>query len=291
MNTRERIALAWPPLFLRFALAVTFIWAGAGKIFQDFEVQGEKAALLANMGVLRPIAATPAPSPPPHPPASPGQSPPQMPAPTQPLPPGDSPKSAPPKAAALRPLAQAASTPLPPTSPPHTVQPIAAYRAQDFPNPQKVRQVYGLALLLHEAANPASFSDGKPKMALWPRSLATGSLPVYFAWTAAISEVLGGSMILVGLLTRLWALSLAGTMATALWLTQIGPAIQSGQTTLGFLPAYPAFSIELWKTPMWQFSLLMIALALVFSGPGAASLDATLARSPSGGGDKPAPPK
>lgn len=281
MNTRERIALAWPPLFLRFALAVTFIWAGAGKVLQTFEVQGEKAALLANMAVLSPIAAPSSPA------ATPPAAPQQMPAPSQPLPPGEVPKSAPPKAppkaAALRPLAQATSAP--------AVQAIVAHRAQDFPNPQKVRQVYGLALVLHEAANPASSIDGKPKMALWPKALATGSLPVYFAWTAAVSELLGGSMILVGLFTRLWALSLAGTMATALWLTQIGPAIQSGQTTLGFLPAYPAFSIEQWKTPMWQFSLLMIALALVFSGPGAASLDATLTRSPTDSGNKPAPPK
>ncbi|MBL8757211.1 MAG: DoxX family membrane protein [Phycisphaerae bacterium] len=165
----------------------------------------------------------------------------------------------------------------------------SARTAADFPEPVRVRRLYGLALLLHSAANPAPSPDGKPRMPLWPPQAVTGSLPVYFAWAAALTELVGGGLVLVGLLTRLSALAQAGVMAVALWLTQIGPAVQSGRTLLGFLPDRPPFSVEGWMPVLWIFALLMAALALFFSGPGVAALDQVIfggggSRSGGGGG-------
>lgn len=293
MGTRERIALAWPPLFLRVGLAVTFIWAGSSKVFDSMEVQGERAALLANLGVIEPKAGGSAAPAADGPSTAPAPQP-KLAPPTGPLPKGDAPKDAkplaPPKGSAIPGLVQlTGSTASVPASPPPSTAP--RYSAEQFAQPQSVRRVYGLALLLHASANPAPGADGKPRMALWPKALASGSMPVYFAWAAALTELVGGAMILVGLFTRFWALGLAGTMAAAMWLTEIGPAIQGGSAVLGVLPGYPAFSVEQWKTPMWQFALLMMSMALVCSGAGAASMDGGLSKPSSGGGEKPPAPK
>jgi hypothetical protein len=52
------------PIFLRLALGLTFLWAGWNKVFNQIEVQGEPAAILANLGVISPPApgVTPAPN-------------------------------------------------------------------------------------------------------------------------------------------------------------------------------------------------------------------------------------
>ena len=61
----------------------------------------------------------------------------------------------------------------------------------------------------------------------------------------------------------------------------MGPAIQNGQTILGFIPSYPAYGVDaagkfLYATLLWQCSLLCIAMALTFTGPGAVSFDRAL---------------
>jgi len=150
------------------------------------------------------------------------------------------------------------------------------YTAADFPKPVPVKMVYALALGIHSAANPAApETGGTPPRAIWPKSIGGGSWPVYLAWAVVVTELGGGVFVFLGLFTRLWSLGLAGVMVGAMWLTQFGPAIQSGKTTLGFLPSHPAFGPE-WQTLLIQFSLLMAALALAFLGPGRASLDHVL---------------
>jgi uncharacterized membrane protein YphA (DoxX/SURF4 family) len=145
------------------------------------------------------------------------------------------------------------------------------YTAADFEgkDPVKVRAVFALAAALHSAGNV------KDKMPLWPPALAQGQWPVWLAWAVSLTELAGGISLLLGLLTRVWAVGIAGVMLGALWLTQIGPAVQSGKALLGFLPNYPAFGME-WQMPMFQFSLLAAALALACCGPGRLSLDTML---------------
>lgn len=155
------------------------------------------------------------------------------------------------------------------------------YTAADFPEPVRALRVHGLALTIHRAAHPlpvAPPNGGAPVQprAIWPASLGDGAWPRSLAWAAAFTELIGGVCLLAGLLTRLWALAIAGIMLGAIWLTEIGPAIQAGQTVLGFLPAYERFAPLEWQRLMFQFALLMSAVALVFLGPGRASIDHAL---------------
>lgn len=66
MNHRQRVGLAVGPLFLRIGLGITFVWAGLGKVMGDeMSVQGEDAAILADLGVIAgpaPRATTPPPA-------------------------------------------------------------------------------------------------------------------------------------------------------------------------------------------------------------------------------------
>lgn len=62
MTLRDKAALTIPPLFIRLALAAAFLYAGIAKQFGTIEVQGEGAAMLANMGVIKPAAASQTPA-------------------------------------------------------------------------------------------------------------------------------------------------------------------------------------------------------------------------------------
>jgi uncharacterized membrane protein YphA (DoxX/SURF4 family) len=216
MEMRQRIALNFPPVLLRLLLATAFIWAGLGKIMSHTEVQGERAAILANMGVIAPAPAATAASP---------------------------------------------------------TEPARLWSAADFAEPIRVLRVNGLALTIYSAANPAPAAGGEAPMRLWPYGLGQGRWPVYQAYAVAFTELVGGVCVLIGLMTRIWAVALGGVMLGAIWLTEIGVAIQTGDTVLGFLPNRSTFAPAEWQRLMFQFSLLMASLALAFLGAGRASLD------------------
>ena len=96
--------------------------------------------------------------------------------------------------------------------------------------------------------------------------------------TGGVGTELGaGRLVLFGCCTRLAALSLTGTIAGAMWLTQIGPVIQDGTAMYGFLPPHkPWYDPGLWAPPLWQLALLGTGLALFFTGAGAVSVDRLL---------------
>ncbi len=230
------------PIFLRVVLGLTFLWAGLTKITLKMDFTGEDAAQLAKWGIgSGSVAIAPTPTPTPTPDAS------------KPEAPKDTPKDAPKEAqpSADKP-AESATTP-----PPQTISTMP---------------VYGIALMLHHAANPAPKADGSPGMALVPAKAAEGQIPVYLAWACAISELAGGVLVLIGFLARPLAFLLAFNMSVAMWLTQFGPAIASGNTNFGFLPKYGSFD-PAWPTFFLQFALGGAALALVFTGAGMLSLD------------------
>ncbi len=77
--------------------------------------------------------------------------------------------------------------------------------------------------------------------------------PVFWAWVVALVEAFGGLLIVVGLLTRLAALLIGSVMAVAII------KIKAEQ---GFIDGFE-----------FEFSLLMIAVALVFTGGGRLSVD------------------
>lgn len=263
MTSREQMAVSVAPLFLRLALSVTFIWAGLGKMLADMPVQGERAAVLANMGVggLQ-RAAQPAPSAP-------------APAPTPASAPGNENKKEPAKAPASGPpaLMVLAQQPTPSAT-------AGTFTASDFPTEVRVSRLYGIALLLHEAVQTTDREGRNLRFPLAPAIIATGKWPVWLAWAAALTELLGGLFVLLGFFTRLAALGLAGVMATAIWLTQIGPALQSSNSTLGFLPPYAPYDIAAWQTPLWQLCLMCAALSLFFAGAGSLSMDRVISGRP-----------
>ncbi len=80
--------------------------------------------------------------------------------------------------------------------------------------------------------------------------------PELFAWIVALVELVGGLFILAGLFTRYMAALVATDMAVAIWLVHIpnGFAVDNGG----------------YEFPL---ALLLLAIALILSGPGALSLE------------------
>jgi uncharacterized membrane protein YphA (DoxX/SURF4 family) len=138
--------------------------------------------------------------------------------------------------------------------------------------------MYGLALLLYKSAHPGLRTDGSPMMPLWPPDLGSGKRPVIFAYLVVIGELGGGIMMLLGLFTRMWALVLCGVMLGALWLTAVGPAVQTGDVVFGFIPAYGRWDGARWTVPLWNMALFTMALCVFLSGPGTLAMDNILFR-------------
>ncbi len=340
LRRRDKLALAFSPVFLRVALGLTFLWAGAGKLFDEKRLDSNEAAILTSMGVTLPgattaPAATPAPTPPavplttpptPKPGAAPAtdapapaMSPPAVPIPEQPR--GNQPRnrqssptkrdnparqitSAEPSAkllansppvpgdqldladmAAARKTQATNPKPAGPKATPSATKPSATAPASG----PAVRKLYDLALLLKKSSTPPA-SGG---MALWPGWASGGSWPVTFAWAAALGEFVCGAALLVGLFTRISALGIVSIMLGAMWLTELGPAIQTGKTFLYLVPSREAgelFSVAVWQRWFWQLSLICSGIALAMLGPGPLSLDHGVFGSGEGGPPpKPAP--
>ncbi|CAG0952521.1 hypothetical protein PHYC_00278 [Phycisphaerales bacterium] len=269
------------PLFIRVALGLTFIWAGMGKLFAEFPVSGEDAARLANWGQLEKAKPKTPPEEPAKVPEKPTDIPKDRPVPKEPLPETEKPggrsgMSDPTRAAIV--LAGFQNE----------------YAAADFAEPVKTRRVNGIALMIYKAANPQADAEGNKPFPLWPPAMATGRWPVYLAWAVAITELAGGGLLLVGLLARLAAAGVAGVMLGAMWLTEFGPAIQSGKTILGFIPdrghdaVYAiALSPNGYVSLLWQLALLSMAVAVMALGPGSLALDNAMR--PRASAPKPAP--
>ncbi len=267
MQLAKATAIYAAPIPLRIILAVTFIWAGLGKIVHEVPVQGEQAALLANMGYTF-AAATPAkPAPQPDPEPTPEPAPTTQPDDQATPDPAPTESAAPPLPPflALQEQTTATAGARTPATP--------AYTAADFPEPQKVKSLYNLAILTYTAAHPNPAADGTTPAPIWPEWAARDHWPMTMAWVAAITELAAGLLVGVGLLTRLSALALAGIMLTAAWLTQLGPAIQSGTALFGFLPDYPVWDTQAWQPLLWQLALFAAALALACAGPGSLAID------------------
>lgn len=298
MRTRDAAGLSLAPLFLRFALALTFLWAGVGKFAATMPVEGEPAAILANYGVIpNPNSpATPAPETPDDAPApeeqteTPGEATPENPLESDE--PAETPdEDEPTEEARVDSVAGGAQAPPAMLVALQEAPSPTRARAEDFPEPVEVRRWAGLVLALHSAIHPGLDPEtSEPRMQLWPDldpATDYDPWPRYAAIAVALTEVGAGVLVAIGLLTRLGGLSLAGVMAGAMWLTVIGPAMQSGNTHLFVLPAHDPYDPEAWTKPLWQLSLLCSGLALAFIGPGSLSLDRLLLGGPR---RRPAPP-
>lgn len=264
------LAVSYAPVFLRLVLAITFLWAGLGKVFATFPVKGESAAILANMGVITPQHAAPV-----APPTDPAQPIPTPGASAEPVH-----SNAPGATAGEFMLAQSA----PVTSGP------AQYSADDFPEPQQVRRVWGIALRLHFAANPPAKADGSPGSTTWPKAIGSGLWPKYMALAVLVAEIVCGLGVAAGFFTRVCGFALAGVMLGAMWLDQCSPAIQAGNTFLMILPNHDLWSVEGWRPILWQFGLCCSSMALALIGPGVFSADRAIEAVRTAGKSKRPPP-
>jgi len=314
MSFRTTLALNVAPLCLRLALASTFIWAGVSKVAYRTPVSDPNdIAVLVEWGQIGPESAA-IPAPPldnpeevqPEPEVIPTEKtipetvrdlilenepvltpPPVDDQPAEDIAPEEPIEETQPPADDLPPEDPAATDDeVAPVEDGSNAMPVAFQVQANSANaqPVEVKRVMGLALSLHHAANPGVDDQGQALMPLWPDALAKGTLPVVFAWVAAILELVCGAAMLIGFFTRLAALPLAGTMLAAMWLTQIGPAIQSGSAVLGFLPPgmfEMGASGPVYTAILWQFALLMSALAIFLMGPGALSIDRLIFGGPS----------
>ncbi len=295
MKFRDRTALSLPPLLLRLALGLTFVFAGGGKLFTERAFEPAEAAVLANMGVkVRSLRnANGNHSAPPESPAAPSDEP------TEALP--DS--SAPPttdRQPPAEPESKPSSTPIAadsapgapllvlaaaaPPGPANGAKPSTtpAFTAADFPTAIDKARVYDLALMLHYASNPPEGTG-----ATWPAAWSQGLWPARLAWAVAITEFVGGAFLLIGLMTRLAALGVAGVMLGALWLASIGPIVMGPADAASFLGVFPPIDFgdpaasQAWTNLLFQFCLFMSAMALALSRPGLLSLDRLVFGGPS----------
>lgn len=333
LRRRDKLALAFSPVFLRLALGVTFLWAGAGKFLSEKRYTPDECATLASMGVSIPRT-TSAPqgvtnpgASQPQPTGAPGTNPAL--APTIPIP--DPPRSTQPKnrqskpgkgEAPIRDVASASvlvgeeatqrtliayqpeqatptlpaaaaatttarqpsqpnkpkpagtqpsSTQAPSTQPPSTTTSSAP---NDYPNGAVLRRLYDLALTMKRASTPGSVKGSTGTY--WPSWLSAGSWPVVLAWAAGLTELVAGAFVLLGIFTRFSAFALVCVMLCAMWLTELGPAIQAGKTFFYLVPSRDEgelFAVVVWQRWMWQFALICSAAALVLLGPGPLSID------------------
>lgn len=103
------------------------------------------------------------------------------------------------------------------------------------------------------------------------------SYQVPLAWIAAITELVGGVCVLIGLFTRFWSMGLAIAMAVAFRLTSVAALSDIGLFSMG---------LEQYNRTMVQLALFALAAGLVCSGAGALSLDRGLFRGSGPGGGK-----
>lgn len=305
MRLRDSIALTLPSLLLRLVLGLTFVWAGTGKLVGTMQVSGDDAARLANLGVdLNSIQRAPAQTDadpdepmdplPDDPPAdsSADQTPDQdtdledqanqiieklnnaaeSPAQSAPTTPPASQPAGPEAGADTGSLGRAlASTPVW-----TRVQNASADRsASDFPEPVQCQRVYSIALMISKAADPGLTPDSQPITPIMPAKLASKPWPKVLAWAAAITEIVAGGLLILGLFTRLSALSTFFVMLVAMWMTQFGPAaLHTNDALLGFIPrADDLFSPAAYAQLFWQLALATMSLAVVFLGSGVIGLD------------------
>lgn len=280
MTLSQRMTFSVVPLLLRLMLGIAFVWSGYAKLFTSTQYEQEQVAVLVELGIVKPVApAAPAPTEEEAP-----EQPPEAPAPDpdeEEAEPDDQEQQAP----------DEAETPRDPSSPDQTGEPegdepraamvriaqAESTKPEAIPQAVRVKRVNSIAILLYRSANPESGP------ALWPSALASDAIIVALAWTAALTEFLGGLLIILGFLSRLWALGFVGTMVVAMLLTTVGPATLAGNSFLGFLPPLnfdaPGDAwTRAWQPFLLQLSLLIAALCVLLTGPGPVSVDALLFR-------------
>lgn len=241
---RQAAAMHLAPLTLRVALGLIFLFYGAGKLFYEFELDLTQEARLVELGVIE---------------ARPGG----------PQPPLESVEGV--RSFDLIMAQDGTDEPASEEPEPDAAEaPDAAPQPAGDLEPRSVSRLYGLVFAM----------DNAHQRGHWPDFLASGAAYRNLARLAAITEFAGGFFVIVGVFTRLWALSFLGTMIVACFLTQISPWIGKTDAFLGFLPPWPLADSAIWitayQTLFFQLIIAAAAKALFFTGPGKLSIDGVI---------------
>ncbi len=315
MSFRDRLALTFPPLLIRLVLALTFVWAGLGKVTKT-NFSAEDAAALATMGVQTfmdqagPPVLLPDPAPVDdglvHDEEQPGDP---IPGDTE-VDPEVDPETVdstiedlieevvPEEEPGEEPPAEVVDPEVvdPETTEPPVDDPGLAYRqAGDFRlvTVQNVVEGEGDPVAVETPpadtqAQPTYTADRFPADGVEARALNKIILmldgtpfqdyALYLAWLAALTELIGGLLLIPGILSRIWGLGLAIAMGMAIWLTTITPSLNTADAFLGFWPniAVSPGGDGWWPlvTGFWQLALGVMALSIFLSGAGRISVDA-----------------
>ena len=132
------------------------------------------------------------------------------------------------------------------------------------------------ALILRVAAGAIFIPHGWPKIAgeggaaAFAADIATNyNIPTFLGYLAAYSELVGAMLLIAGLLTRLDALLLAGTMFVAAFIVQLPEALYE-------VPADAIKSFVVLRAIELPLAMFAACAAIVLIGPGRVSLDALL---------------
>ena len=128
-----------------------------------------------------------------------------------------------------------------------------------------LRIATGLIFLPHGYAKV--FGNGGPSA--FAADLPGYHIPAFLGYLAAYAEFFGAILLIAGLLTRLDALLLAGTMFVAVFVVQLPDALRDPDAA-GHRFAASMHAIEL------PLALLAMTAAVLLMGPGRFSLDALL---------------
>ncbi|MFG0328948.1 MAG: DoxX family protein [Phycisphaerales bacterium] len=274
MSLRQTTNLTLCPYLTRLVLALTFIWVGIPK-FQTSTYTGADAAKLVELGVVAaPAGPTPiTPELPPDPADEEGaadddvdetgdESPNGA---AQPADPVDDPDldtgddiEPPAEAVVEEALEEAVEEGDEPD--PIAVQPSDDTQAIAPVGEVEALGLYRIAIMLDRVGHP---------------------LPRLLAWVAAVTELVGGAMLLIGLLSRVWGLGLAIAMGYAFYLSS-WPVIWDAMATVGpgtnWYEALRSIEFGRQQSILWQIALFVLALNIFIGGPGPISLDRLLFR-------------
>jgi putative oxidoreductase len=126
-----------------------------------------------------------------------------------------------------------------------------------------IRLVVGAVLMYHGSQKLFGWFDG-PGMDGFIKgveALPNVPMPKIAAWVAAVSEFGGGALLILGLLTRLAALMIAGTMGVAVFVFHAPD----------FQPLFAGDAIL--NKADFALTLCFVGLGLLFTGPGKIAID------------------
>ena len=121
---------------------------------------------------------------------------------------------------------------------------------------------HGWGKLTRLVGGDARFADGLAQMGF--------PAPLVFAWAAALAETLGGTLVAVGLFTRVAAAFCTVTMLVAAFVRH--HALDQLFIRMGLLEVPPE-RLAVWGNPELALMYLVVFLAVALAGPGSLSID------------------